>query len=165
MGCTIHLVLRSDALPVEFLYKASAVLFPEEATTHRCGIHLHVGIYLEPQQILKEKKRPVLTDDPQPGNQWFSFRDITSTNGYLSLTTQITMVTITIILRSNCFHSQHFPKSYHVGCVIHVVLRSDALTVWFLYKAPGPHLNIKTVLSTYDDFHVKDKTAVRTSYL
>ena len=29
----------------------------------------------------------------------------------------------------------------------------------------GPRLNIKTVLSTYGDFHVKDKTAVRTSYL
>ena len=26
-------------------------------------------------------------------------------------------------------------------------------------------LNIKTVLFTYGDFHVKDKTAVRTSYL
>ena len=31
--------------------------------------------------------------------------------------------------------------------------------------SPGPRLNIKTVLSTYGDFHVKDKTAVRTSYL
>ena len=31
--------------------------------------------------------------------------------------------------------------------------------------APGPRLNIKTILSTYGDFHVKDKTAVRTSYL
>ena len=30
---------------------------------------------------------------------------------------------------------------------------------------PGPRLNIKTVLSTYGDIHVKDKTAVRTSYL
>ena len=30
---------------------------------------------------------------------------------------------------------------------------------------PGPRLNIKTVLSTYGDFHVKDKTAARTSYL
>ena len=30
---------------------------------------------------------------------------------------------------------------------------------------PGPRLNIKTVLSTYGDFYVKDKTAVRTSYL
>ena len=29
----------------------------------------------------------------------------------------------------------------------------------------GPRLNIKTVLSTYGDFHVRDKTAVRTSYL
>ena len=29
----------------------------------------------------------------------------------------------------------------------------------------GPRLNIKTVLSTYGNFHVKDKTAVRTSYL
>ena len=33
------------------------------------------------------------------------------------------------------------------------------------HPAPGPRLNIKTVLSTYGDFHVKDKTAVRTSYL
>ena len=35
----------------------------------------------------------------------------------------------------------------------------------FHQKKPGPRLNIKTVLSTYGDFHVKDKTAVRTSYL
>ena len=35
----------------------------------------------------------------------------------------------------------------------------------FLLLKPGPRLNIKTVLSTYGDFHVKDKTAVRTSYL
>ena len=33
------------------------------------------------------------------------------------------------------------------------------------YTETGPRLNIKTVLSTYGDFHVKDKTAVRTSYL
>ena len=32
-------------------------------------------------------------------------------------------------------------------------------------RSTGPRLNIKTVLSTYGDFHVKDKTAVRTSYL
>ena len=32
-------------------------------------------------------------------------------------------------------------------------------------KPTGPRLNIKTVLSMYGDFHVKDKTAVRTSYL
>ena len=34
-----------------------------------------------------------------------------------------------------------------------------------LTMPPGPRLNIKTVLSTYGDFHVEDKTAVRTSYL
>ena len=33
------------------------------------------------------------------------------------------------------------------------------------YYKTQPRLNIKTVLSTYGDFHVKDKTAVRTSYL
>ena len=45
----------------------------------------------------------------------------------------------------------------HVGWVIN----------WMNTKInpPGPRLNIKTVLSTYGDFHVKDKTAVRTSYL
>ena len=41
---------------------------------------------------------------------------------------------------------------------------------WYVASFPsnqstGPRLNIKTVLSTYGDFHVKDKTAVRTSYL
>ena len=29
------------------------------------------------------------------------------------------------------------------------------------WPGPGPRLNIKTVLSTYGDFHVKDKTAVK----
>ena len=33
------------------------------------------------------------------------------------------------------------------------------------WKWTGPRLNIKTVLSTYGDFKVKDKTAARTSYL
>ena len=37
--------------------------------------------------------------------------------------------------------------------------------VKYISLEPGPRLNIKTVLSTYGDFHVKDKTAVRTSYL
>ena len=36
---------------------------------------------------------------------------------------------------------------------------------FILKRLAGPRLNIKTVLSTYGDFHVKDKTAVRTSYL
>ena len=43
-------------------------------------------------------------------------------------------------------------------------LRSQYCTLpWWLRT--GPRLNIKTILSTYGDFHVKDKTAVRTSYL
>ena len=43
----------------------------------------------------------------------------------------------------------------------------QALFWWmpWLDTLPGPRVNIKTVLSTYGDFHVKDKTAVRTSYL
>ena len=41
----------------------------------------------------------------------------------------------------------------------------SSLCVGGIYWPPGPRLNIKTVLSTYGDFHVKDKTAVRTSYL
>ena len=36
---------------------------------------------------------------------------------------------------------------------------------FLLHLLAGPRLNIKTVLSTYGNFHVKDKTAVRTSYL
>ena len=39
------------------------------------------------------------------------------------------------------------------------------LIKWGKSEGSGPRLNIKTVLSTYGDFHVKDKTAVRTSYL
>ena len=43
--------------------------------------------------------------------------------------------------------------------------RSRIVSSLGLGGRPGPRLNIKTVLSTYGDFHVKDKTAVRTSYL
>ena len=48
-------------------------------------------------------------------------------------------------------------RSYHNVILIHVIYANVNHT--------GPRLNIKTVLSTYGDFHVKDKTAVRTSYL
>ena len=48
-----------------------------------------------------------------------------------------------------------------------VNIKVSAAMTWIQYKVvtPGPRLNIKTVLSTYGDFHVKDKTAARTSYL
>ena len=42
---------------------------------------------------------------------------------------------------------------------------NDTYILDILGMHTGPRLNIKTVLSTYGDFHVKDKTAVRTSYL
>ena len=42
---------------------------------------------------------------------------------------------------------------------------NTTVSVIHIIMTPGPRLNIKTVLSTYGDFHVKDKTAVRTSYL
>ena len=44
-------------------------------------------------------------------------------------------------------------------------LSSTWLMMLWRRKKSGPRLNIKTVLSTYGNFHVKDKTAVRTSYL
>ena len=46
----------------------------------------------------------------------------------------------------------------------HIYIK-DMGVVGIKIEQPGPRLNIKTVLSTYGDFHVKDKTAVRTSYL
>ena len=45
------------------------------------------------------------------------------------------------------------------------LFRCATVTEYNRNACPGPRLNIKTVLSTYGDFHVKDKTAVRTSYL
>ena len=58
----------------------------------------------------------------------------------------------------------------HVSNDVFVIRQSDIYGVVLFPKGtiialPGPRLNIKTVLSTYGDFHVKDKTAVRTSYL
>ena len=44
-------------------------------------------------------------------------------------------------------------------------VQTNLIDPWIIWKSSGPRLNIKTVLSTYGDFHVKDKTAVRTSYL
>ena len=43
--------------------------------------------------------------------------------------------------------------------------KDDLDMIGFSSESTGPRLNIKTVLSAYGDFHVKDKTAVRTSYL
>ena len=52
-----------------------------------------------------------------------------------------------------------------LGKVLANVRRPEKINILPRWLWPGPCLNIKTVLSTYGDFHVKDKTAVRTSYL
>ena len=54
-------------------------------------------------------------------------------------------------------------QGYHVR--ISSISTSHPGTLKTAPAEAGPRLNIKTVLSTYGDFHVKDKTAVRTSYL
>ena len=63
----------------------------------------------------------------------------------------------------------------HKGVNTEIVLLNEIIRTWLSYvvntmvadalAARAAGLNIKTVLSTYGDFHVKDKTAVRTSYL
>ena len=53
----------------------------------------------------------------------------------------------------------------HIECWYQVCLLYAIFIFAIRDKRAGPRLNIKTVLSTYGDFHVKDKTAVRTSYL
>ena len=49
--------------------------------------------------------------------------------------------------------------------IINSVVNIVVIKLCLFFPQTGPRLNIKTVLSTYGDFHVKDKTAVRTSYL
>ena len=82
------------------------------------------------------------------------------------------------MLSKKPFQDLHFNVSIYfqnvVGVVRHIQVSRHVLTLslfglWVVvitsvWKS-GPRLNIKTVLSTYGDFHVKDKTAVRTSYL
>ena len=62
----------------------------------------------------------------------------------------------------------HLQEAVHgLGFLPHHVMLPRKVTVHVVNfrQASGPRLNIKTVLFTYGDFHVKDKTAVRTSYL
>ena len=68
--------------------------------------------------------------------------------------------------KRNRFESSGHTRPYGCLCLINGSMPSliKVLTD-SARRYPGPRLNIKTVLSTYGDFHVKDKTAVRTSYL
>ena len=65
--------------------------------------------------------------------------------------------------------SNTFPLIRRCGAVLSPQIssyhRSTRVELRSCVPEAGPRLNIKTVLSTYGDFHVKDKTAVRTSYL
>ena len=55
---------------------------------------------------------------------------------------------------------------YETWILVQGKARTGQMGKWsYCCTSTGPRLNIKTVLSTYGDFHVKDKTAVRTSYL
>ena len=56
---------------------------------------------------------------------------------------------------------KHINEGNHIGAVEFSIMVNPESAL----KVLGPRLNIKTVLSAYGNFHVKDKTAVRTSYL
>ena len=58
-----------------------------------------------------------------------------------------------------------FTVSYSADTKNTQILQASLNMKYIAWSTTGPRLNIKTVLSTYGDFHVKDKTAVRTSYL
>ena len=68
-----------------------------------------------------------------------------------------------MILGSYCI--QNNDKRWHFDQAVNSGVMKGTPEHAFTGELPGPRLNIKTVLSTYGDFHVKDKTAVRTSYI
>ena len=63
-----------------------------------------------------------------------------------------------MFLVDSCDHLPILGQSYDCSSTSEAILKDMGILT-------GPRLNIKTVLSKYGDFHVKDKTAVRTSYL
>ena len=64
----------------------------------------------------------------------------------------------------NCLHAELFEKTSKTFYWLSFQ-KTDIASDLEDKDPSGPRLNIKTVLSTYGDFHLKDKTAVRTSYL
>ena len=86
-----------------------------------------------------------LYDEKPSGQYWVHYR-----------VKNITVVIFQELLPLDTVH----PENMHTA-------RTVCMFVLFSYQPniSGPRLNIKTVLSTYGDFHVKDRTAVRTSYL
>ena len=68
---------------------------------------------------------------------------------------------ILLVLRNKSSETTTIEISSDIGTKWGVTVTNSMSAI----KHRGPRLNIKTVLSTYGDFHVKDNTAVRTSYL
>ena len=70
---------------------------------------------------------------------------------------------VSILRRDN------FRTTLHESFIFHRIGGHEIWITWLDFdvfcSGTGPRLNIKTVLSTFGDFHVKDKTAVGTSYL
>ena len=67
----------------------------------------------------------------------------------------------------NASMQRGFQSCKFLSCINHYLFIVAVMHLNYaaIIVTSGPRLNIKTVLSTYGDFHVKDKTAVRTSYL
>ena len=59
-------------------------------------------------------------------------------------------------------HNLHERVTKHLVLQFSTKSHYHARNVWpiWTFMPPGGRLNIKTVLSTYGDFHVKDKTAI-----
>ena len=87
---------------------------------------------------------------------WVTVSDAIITQSYLSYITYSTAITVA-----------ESESDFRLTTGTPYPALTDELCGLFarMLEKTGPRLNIKTVLSTYGDFHVKDKTAVRTSYL
>ena len=102
--------------------------------------HWHPGC------LLNRSLKPITIKTTKPlitGPLWYTF------DRWISLHRDSNAKSVSLSWRHHTVHSYWF--RWNRG-------------IWS-HKRSGPRLNIKTVLSTYGDFHVKDKTAVRTSYL
>ena len=144
---------------------------------------------IEPKVVKNQKKRKLchwtklsFLQIPVPPFQWNSNCRHQTTNNDLPIWL-IMVFNITLALETP-LHNMRSLGCLFTGCepsncreisrnrVGHFDWLVYVIFIWQYHQLPeqslthpGPRLNIKTVLSTYGDFHVKDKTAVRTSYL
>ena len=103
--------------------------------------------------------------------QYIKTPEITSSKTYIDGLVQdcVTPMADALDLLQSCtkpsisFHTARI--MHYLSCECSSLIQWHYCSIMVNVVAPGPRLNIKTVLSTYGDFHVKDKTAVRTSYL